>query len=82
MSEQKTRASAGMIAAGAVVLRSLPWTGTLADQSDVAQKVFDAMERQRETEFQEARHAARQAANTPWNTPQRGLCADDGPEEA
>ena len=26
--------------------------------------------------------AAVAAANTPWNTPPRGLCADDGPKEA
>jgi len=70
-----------MASAGAVILRSLPWSGEVIDPMEVARKVWAAMDRQREVEEKAATvsaGAARRAANTPWNTPPRG----DGPKAA
>jgi len=74
-----------MASAGAIVLKSIPWSGEGADPRRVAERVWDAMERQRIEDGVALRAEAaraRDAANTPWNTPPRGLCADDGPKAA
>lgn len=65
-------ATPSMASAGAVILRSLPWSGDVVDPMEVARKVWRAMERQRIAEdaaFRTERAKARRVANTPWNTP-------------
>ncbi len=70
-----------MAAVGAMVLRSLPWSGEVADPAHLARLLYGKMEEQRlvdERSFAAKRHAARAAANTPWNTPARGERPEDG----
>lgn len=70
---------------GATVLRSLPWSGEVADPAHLARLLYGKMEDQRvldERAFAAKRHAARLDPNTPWNTPAHGEHAQDGSEEA
>ena len=65
-----------MRSAGAVVLKSLPWTGQRADAGDVASRVYRAMESQRIADELDERDRAldrRRAANTPWDAPRARL---------
>ncbi len=70
-----------MAAVGASVLRSLPWSGEVADPAHLARLLYGTMEAQRlrdERAFTAKRPEARRASTTHWNRPARGERPEDG----